>query len=123
MNALVHSANVNYAVIQLSSEPASRERLVLAYLDEQSLCDFIAERSIIARGFTRREDAAAFLADTFTNNYASAPQKEEQMGSHLRNYEYRKIACNAFQFALASAVLLLYSKNLLSSMIRIMLGV
>jgi hypothetical protein len=140
MNVLVHSANVRYAVIQVSSEPDSPGRLVLAYPDEQSLSNFIAEPSIIARGFAHPEEAAV-VAGNFTKSIASGGTEEERrlnrylksslgfvswksgLAAEFGGWKHRSLAYGAVQFALTSAVLVLYSKNILSSIIRTILGI
>lgn len=77
MNLSIHSPSVKYAVIQVSSEPGSPERLVLAYRHEQSLCDFIAEPSIIARGFDHPEEAAALVTGNFTQSIPTRGAEQE----------------------------------------------
>jgi hypothetical protein len=141
MNVLVHSANVKYAVIQISSEPYSPGRLVLAYPDEQSLRNLIAEPSIIARGFAQPEEAAALVAVNFSKSIASDGTEQEQRVNDYREcnlrfpsskrglaagfggWKHRNLAYSAVQFAFASAVLALHSKNIGFSIIRTILGI
>jgi hypothetical protein len=56
VDELVDTSSWRYAVISVRSEPA-RERLVIAYPDEESLRDLIAAPSIVALGYTSRADA------------------------------------------------------------------
>lgn len=56
MDELVDSSTWRYAVISVRSEP-DRERLVIAYPDEETLRDLIAAPSIVALGYTSRADA------------------------------------------------------------------
>ena len=141
MNALVHSANVKYAVVQVSSEPDSSGRVVLAYSDEQSLSRLIAGPSILARGFAHREEAAAVVAGPFPKSIAATRTEQEQWVSENRKcnsrfhwwkrrlaaafdgWTHRNLACNTVQLAFASALLALYSKNIVSSIVRRMLGI
>ena len=123
MNTLVHSANVKYAVIQVSSESDSPGQLVLAYPDEQSLRNLIAEPSIIACEFSRPEEAAALVAGNFTKSIAPGRTEQNQRGIDCRRGNYRRVAYSAVQFAFASAVLVLFSKNIVSSLIRTILGI
>ncbi len=58
MNELVDSSGVRYAVIKGLYTEAGPERFVIAYPNEQALRDLIAASSIIAIGFTSREEAA-----------------------------------------------------------------
>jgi len=53
---LVDTSTWRYAVICVRSEP-DRERLVIAYPDEETLRDLIAAPSIVALGYTSRADA------------------------------------------------------------------
>ena len=57
VNALVQSANVQYAVIRVSSTNAFPERLVIAYPNEEALRGLIAGPSILGLGFASQEEA------------------------------------------------------------------
>lgn len=59
MNGLVDSSGMQYAVIAGLRTETGPERLVIAYPNEESLRDLIAAASIIALGFSSREEAAA----------------------------------------------------------------
>jgi hypothetical protein len=56
VDELVETSTWRYAVISVRSEPC-RERVVIAYPDEETLLDLIAAPSIVARGYTSRADA------------------------------------------------------------------
>jgi hypothetical protein len=56
VDELVDTSTWQYAVISVRSE-SSRERLVIAYPDEETLRDLIAAPSIVALGYTSRADA------------------------------------------------------------------
>lgn len=56
MDDLVDTLTWRYAVICVRSEP-DRERLVIAYPDEETLRDLIAAPSIVALGYGSRADA------------------------------------------------------------------
>jgi hypothetical protein len=56
VDELVDTSAWRYAVINVRSEP-DRERLVIAYPDEETLRDLIAAPSIVALGYTSRADA------------------------------------------------------------------
>src|ERR1700761_7860739 len=55
----VDSTGMQYAVIAGLRTETGPERFVLAYPNEESLRDLIAAPSIIAAGFSTREEAAA----------------------------------------------------------------
>ena len=59
VNKLVDFSGVQYAVIEALQTEAGSERFVIAYRNEQSLHDVIAEPCVIAFGFSCREEAAA----------------------------------------------------------------
>jgi len=59
VNELVDFSGVQYAVIEGLHTETGHERIVIAYPNEQSLRDLIAAPSIIALGFSSREEAVA----------------------------------------------------------------
>lgn len=138
MNAAALSANVKYAVIRISSEPIPRGRLVLAYRDEQSLRNLIAEPSIVACGLA--PETAAAVAGSLVKSSVPGRTKQEQrtddgrrcdpgfaspggQATVLSGWTLRGFAYSGVQFAFASAILAIYSKSLLSSIIRTFLGI
>jgi hypothetical protein len=56
---LVDRSKVRYAVIEALQAEAASERFVIAYRNEQSLYDVLAEACIVALGFSSREQALA----------------------------------------------------------------
>jgi hypothetical protein len=59
VNNVVDSVGVKYAVIAGLRTETGPERLVIAYPNQESLRDLIAAPSIIAIGFSSREEAVA----------------------------------------------------------------
>jgi hypothetical protein len=59
MGELINFSGVQYAVIEALRTETGPERFVIAYPNEQSLRDVIAAPSIIAFGFSSREEAVA----------------------------------------------------------------
>ena len=59
MNKLGDLCRVRYAVIEGLRTETGHERIVIAYPTEQSLRDLIAAPSIVAFGFSSREEAVA----------------------------------------------------------------
>jgi hypothetical protein len=140
MKGLVHSPSVQYAVLQVSSTK-DPQRLVIGYRDEKSLCDLIAERSIVGFGFASHEEAAAAAEGGFPNttvwNEITRPtpsvhgyQKylltfrsvRRGLADAFSISTSRRIARSILQFAVATAILTFYSKNIVSATIRAMLG-
>ena len=140
MKSSANYTNSQYAIIRVSSMHDSPELLVLAYADEKSLRSLIAERSIIALGFASR--SAADAAESFRQRVAaqhvyakSAVRNANQrfvLAFHfgrsglthaLRHWKGYSELYRAVQFIFATAVLVLYSRNIVSATIRAALGV
>ena len=123
---------MRYAVIQASSKKDRPERFVIAYHDENCLRDLIAAPSIIELGFASREEAIANLK-SFVSDAAPSKQKPRitamfhathvnvELEGERGLVKHRRIP-QILQFALATAIALLYSKNMVSVMIRMALG-
>ena len=133
MGVHVHCSGVRYAVIQASSNKDRPERLVIAYHDENCLRNLIAAPSIIGLGFASREEAIANLGGHMSD---AAPSKQkpritamfhathanvELAGGHGL-VKHRRIPQSILQSALAAVIALIYSKNVVSAMIRTALG-
>lgn len=79
MNEMVDSSGECYAVIAGLRTETGPERLVIAYPNEKSLRDLIAARSIIAVGFSSREEAAVGRNSSVKPVAASYEQTRESM--------------------------------------------
>jgi hypothetical protein len=140
MKSFANCPNLQYAIIRTCSTHDSPELLVLAYADEKSLRSLIAEASIIALGFTSR--SAAQTAESFHQTVASkgmhvmsairnASQRislafhfgRSRLTEALRDWKGHSDLYRAVHFMFATAVLVLYSRNLVSASIRTALGV
>jgi len=140
MKLFANCPNIQYAIVRASSTDDSPELLVLAYADEKSLRSLIAEPSIIALGFASR--SAADAAGSFHQRAASqhmhaisATRNANQRFSIAFNFCRSRLTHGltywkgysdlnrAVQFILATAVLVLYSRNMVSATIRTALGV
>src|SRR6516162_6917299 len=139
MKSFANCPNIQYAIIRAGTHDVP-ELLVLAYADEKSLRSLIAEPSIIALGFASR--SATDAAGSFHKMVAS---QHMQAMSAIRNVIQRvslafhcgrsrlthaltygkgySDLCRAVQFMFATAVLVLYSRNIVSVTIRTALGV
>ena len=137
MNALAQSANVQYAVIRVSSTTAFLERIVLAYPNEQTLRGLIAGPSIIGFGFASQEEALATVDGDFPTDVLRGANKgaigvrDKKIQAHavmngfLNGFSFSKgceIARSFLHFAVASATLIFYSRNMVSTTIRAVLG-
>ena len=133
MGALVHCSNVRYAIIQASSIKDHPERLVVAYPDENCLRDLIAAPSIVGLGFTSREEAMANLiggipSPTASKRMRSARPKFYEVQQHNDSAagrapeKDRGISIRILRCAFSTAIVLFYSKNLFSVILRTALG-
>ena len=140
MQSFANCPHIQYAIIRASSTHDSPELLVLAYADETSLRSLIAEPSIIALGFASR--SAADAAGSFHQRVASQQlhaMSATRNANHrfslafhfgrsrlthaLRYWKGYSDLYRALQFISATAVLVLYSRNIVSATIRTALGV
>lgn len=140
MKSLANCPNTQYAVIRASRTHDTPELLVLAYADEKSLRSLIAEASIIALGFASR--SAAQAAGSFHQSVAcqgmhamsaikNANQRvslafhfgRSRLTQALTDWKGHSDLYRTVQFMFATAVLVLYSKNIVSATIRTALGV
>jgi hypothetical protein len=134
VNDLVDTSTWRYAVISVRSEPA-RERLVIAYPNEETLRDLIAAPSIVALGYTSPADALKNI-DRCVTTTASLKQflKTAVLHPNLISLTGRvalrrlaaafglsatsKLMRNLLHNGLAAALIFFYSRNVLSSTVR-----
>jgi hypothetical protein len=134
----VNLSGVQYAVIEVLHTETGRERMVLAYHDEQSLRDLIAAPSIIALGFTSRAEAIANRAcsakgmdchRTGETVAGEAIKRQWQEFDSQRHVEAVSVLRRLGQFLVAScgdlvtsATVIFSSSNFISTAIRLALG-
>ncbi len=135
MDELVDTSAWRYAVINVRSEP-DRERLVIAYPDEETLRDLIAAPSVVAFGYTSRADALKNI-DRCVTTRASLKRRLKTASDHpnmtfltecrtaLRRLAgsfglsgTSKVMRNLLHNGLAAALIFFYSRNVLSSTVR-----
>jgi hypothetical protein len=135
VDELVDTSSWQYAVISVRSEPI-RERLVIAYPDEETLRDLIAAPSIVALGYTSRADALKNI-DRCVTTKASLKRLLKAASLHpnmtfltecrvaLRRLAggfglsgTSKVMRNLLHNGLAAVLILFYSRNILSSTVR-----
>ncbi len=135
MDELVDTSTWRYAVISVRSEP-DRERLVIAYPDEETLRDLIAALSIVALDYTSRADAlknidrcvttktslkrllkTTSLHPTMTFLTECRAALLRLAGGFGRSGSSR-VMRNLLQNGLAAALIFFYSRNVLSSTAR-----
>ena len=135
MDELVGTSAWRYAVISVRSEP-DRERLVIAYPDEETLRDLIAAPSIVTLGYSSRADALKNIDRCIrTTNSLKRLLKTAVLHTNLTFLtECRvslrrlaggfglsgtsKIMRNLLHNGLAGALVFFYSRNVLSSTVR-----
>ena len=136
MTGLVDSPNAQYAVIEARQTEGPSERLVIAYLDEESLRELIAGPSIIACGFASRKEAQTNIdADFWTaaawkqtpRDRAEKHQRgvlsaKRHLGSAFNLAQTGRVIRGFLQAAVAGAILIYYSRNAVSTVIRSLVG-
>jgi hypothetical protein len=108
-----NALTTRYAIIEVRNTAGPSERLVCAYLDEQTLRSCIAEPSIIAYGFISREQAQGKINILSRESGRRAVLDLKHVTSLLRCFLQTSAAC---------IVLTFYSKNAVLSGIRSFLG-
>jgi hypothetical protein len=136
VTGLVDSSIAQYAVIEARRTEGPSERFVLAYRDEESLRELIAGPSIIAGGFASREEAQINVdADFWTaaawkktpRDRAEKYQRgvrsaKRRLGAGFNLMQTGRIVCGFLQAAVAGAILIFYSRNPVSTVIRSFVG-
>ncbi len=140
VNDMVDSSGMRYAVIAGLRTETDPERFVIAYSNEKSLRDLIAAASIIAVGFSSREEAIAGGTRSLPTAGASYEWTPVAMAGRTGRYQQRfhwkerraEIASalrRVAEFLVASyndvataATVILSSTNAVSSVIRMALG-
>jgi hypothetical protein len=135
VDELVDNSTWRYAVICVRSEP-DRERLVLAYPDEESLRKLIAAPSIVALGYTSRAHALKNIDCCVTTKASSRrPLKTASLHPNstflsesratLRRLTAAcgllgttKVMRNLLHNGLAVGLIFFYSRNVLASTVR-----
>jgi hypothetical protein len=136
MTELVDSSIAQYAVIEARRTEGPSECFVIAYPDEESLRELIAGPSIIACGFASREEAQANIDADFwtaaawertcrgltvvgTEEYPrGAFSVMRHIGAAFDLTQTGRIVYGFLRAAIAAAILIFYSKNAVSTVIR-----
>jgi hypothetical protein len=140
VNEMVDYSGVHYAVIAGLHTETGSERLVIAYPNEKSLRDLIAARSIIAAGFSSREEAAAGRNCSMRPAAASYEQVRKTIAAWSekcplvfawadRRTDFGSVVRRAARFLVrtysgvsTTAIVIFSSTNAVSSLIRMALG-
>ena len=135
MGELLDTSTWRYAVITVRSDPA-RERLVIAYPDEDTLRDLIAAPSIAALGYASRADALknidrcvtttasvkrllkAAVLDTNMTFFTECRVAFRRLAGGFGLSGASKVMRNLLHNGLAAALIFFYSRNVLSSTVR-----
>ena len=135
VDELVETSTWRYAVINVRSEP-DRERLVIAYPEEETLRDLIAAPSIVGLGYTSPADALKNI-DRCVTTKASSRRLSKTASLHsnttflsecratLRRLtaacglsETLKVMRNLLHNGLSAGLIFFYSRNVLASTVR-----
>src|SRR5216684_5359183 len=141
VNTVVDSSDVRYAVIAGLRTETGHERLVIAYPNEEALRDLIAAPSIIAVGFSSRQEAVA--AGTASVPAAVAHQRmskamagrEIERDQQALNWAERRgetgsalrrlagFLVTSYSYVATSAIIIFSSRNAVSAVVRMALGI
>jgi hypothetical protein len=138
VSSLVHSSMWQYAVISVCTELRC-ERLVIAYPDEKSLRDLVAAPSILGLGYRSREEAQANIDRCTTTAYPSwrkvtatlvttTRTLKKFVANHQLPRGWSKLAGtwsiirDLLQHSFAVAIVVFYSKNVLSAAVRALIS-
>ena len=122
MDELVETSTWQYAVICVRSEP-DRERLVIAYPDEETLRNLIAAPSIVTLGYSSRADAlknidrSAVVHTTLTFLTECRVVLRRVAGGFGPSGDSR-VMRSLLHNGFAAALIFFYSRNVLSSTVR-----
>ena len=140
MNEMVDCSGVQYAVIAGLRSETGPERLVIAYPNEASLRDLIAARSIVAVGFSSREEAVAGSRASVPTAVAHQRMPEATAGGEIERHQqglnwaerregpgstWRRLVTflvTSYGDVATSAVVIFSSRNAVSAVIRMALG-
>ncbi len=140
MKQMVDSSGMQYAVIAGLRTETGPERLVIAYPNEKSLRDLIAAASIIAVGFSSREEAVAGgsasipiaicrqqmpegIAGGGTERHRQRlnwVERRGEIGSILRGLG--RFLVTSYSHAATTVIAIFFSRNAISAVIRMALG-
>lgn len=140
MNRVIDSMGMQYAVIAGLRNETGPERLVIAYANEQSLRDLIAAPSIIAVGFSSREEAVAGSRASVPTSTSHRRPPETTAGAGTERYQQglkwtehrrktgstlRRLAnflATSYSDVATTAIVTFTSRNAFSALIRMALG-
>jgi hypothetical protein len=140
VNEVVDSSGVHYAVIAGLRTETGTERLVIAYPSEESLRDLIATPSIIAIGFSTREEAVAgsraCVPTSVAHRRMSAATAGRQTGRKQQGFSWAELRgetgsalgrlqrsfVNLCSNVVTAAIVIFSSSGTVSAVIRMALG-
>jgi hypothetical protein len=136
MTELVDSSIAQYAVIEARRTGGPSERFLIAYPDEESLRELIAGPSIIACGFASRAEAQSNIdadlctGDVWKETPTDRAEKHQRgilsakrrLGAGFNLTQTGRIVRGLLQAAVAGAILILYSRSVVSTVIRSLAG-
>ena len=136
MTRLLDSPDAQYALIEARRTEGPSERFVIAYPDEESLRELIAGPSIIACGFASREEAQTSIDTDFctTAAWKKTPRDRTEkyqrgvlsakrsLGAGFNLRQTGRIVRGFLQAAVAGVILIFYSRNAVSTVIRSLVG-
>ena len=142
MSRLIDSSGVHYAVIKGCCSQGSPEPLVIAYADERSLRELIAAPSILGLRFDSRTEAVksarndstaialsnqmrerAGMADRVQKCELEARSAGRGLAGGCCSWKNRRMIYRVLEQAAVMIALIFHSRNVVSAVIRTILGV
>ena len=134
MSTAVYNFKPQYAVISVGREPHP-ERTVLAYSDEKTLRELLAEPSIVSLGYRSRDEAIASLdgcaptsglpatlaaasVDMADRSLEESGMTQPQFRCGFALARYPEFVCGLLKNSFTTAIGIFYSKNLLCMAVR-----
>jgi hypothetical protein len=116
------SPSGRYLVIEARRDKPFFQHFVFALRDEHSLRERIAGISVVGIGFGVCEAAAEKLAVDSEGDHPAGQSPRQSLRHRTGLSETRRIAGATLQYAIATSVLMFYSKNVLGSALRALVG-
>ena len=137
---MVDSSGMRYAVVAGLRSETGPERLVIAYPNEKSLRDLIAAASIVAVGFTSREEAVAGGRASMPTAIYRQQMPEAIAGGGTEGYRHRlnwaecrgeigstflrlgRFLVTSYSHLATTVIAIFFSRKAVSAVIRMALG-
>ena len=122
MNVVVDSSGMQYAVIAGLRTETGPERLVIAYPNEELLRDLIAASSIIAVGFSSREEAAASSRASGQAAISDLRMRKRRADTGSTLWRVTRFFATSYSHVATAIIAIFFSRSAVSAVIRMAMG-